>query len=97
MPCTVLRDVATGRRPRAGDERRIDVGEAAVEVDVGARKQRLEQRRTVPRRARVQARDVRVLGPPHLGARRRVVEVPGIILAAVRRIEYQRNRRGTGA
>ena len=40
MPCSVLRDARERHRPRAGEHRGIEVGEAAVRVDVRARKDR---------------------------------------------------------
>ena len=48
------------------------------------------------RRDAPQPRDVRVLGLPHHVTRRRVIEVVGIPLAGVRRVEHQRQsaRRG---
>ncbi len=83
-------------RPRLGQKLRIDVGEAAVGIDVRSRKIRLEQRRAEPRRAAIQPGDVGVLGLPHLGARRRVVEIVRVVLARVRRVEHERDRLDRG-
>lgn len=71
-------------RPRVGQQRGIDVVETAIRVDVGPRKTRLDQRRAMLRRGAIEPRHVRVLGLPHDGARRHMVEIVRIILARMR-------------
>ncbi len=96
MPCPVLRDAATGAGHASASMRGIDVVEAAVRVDVGAREHAPRSASRRRRRAAIQPRDVRVLRLAHDRARRRVIEVVGIVLARVRRIEHQRHRGGRG-
>ena len=97
MPCAVLRDGAIGFRPGVVEQRGVDVGQAAVGVDVGARKTRLDQRCAGGRREAPQPRHVRVLRLAHQCARRRMIEVIGIPFAGVRRIEHQRNGGAVGS
>ena len=79
--------------PWIGQHRGIEVVEAAIGIDVGAREDRLEQRRAEPRREPIEPRNVRVLRLANDVPRRRMVEVVGIVLAGVRRVEHERQRR----
>ncbi len=96
MPCPVLRDAASGNGHGSASIVGIDVVEAAVRIDVRARKHRLDQRGAERRRAAIETGDVRVLRLAHDVARRRVVEIVGIVLAGMRRIEDERQRSGRG-
>ena len=68
----------------------IDIGERAIGIDVRARKLRGEQRRAEMRRIRPQICDVRILRAAHDIARRPMIEIVGIAIAGVRRIEHER-------
>ena len=67
--------------PRIGEERRIDVVDAAIRIDVGARKFRFEERRAGARHVRPQSRDVRILRLPQEASRRPMIEIVRICLA----------------
>ena len=78
--------------PASGEQLGVDICYMPVGVDIGARKQCLDQRRAITRRGFVQLGDERVFRLAHHSPGRRVLEVGRIVCAAVRRVEHQRDR-----